>query len=317
MLAVCVVELVRRDWRRFGEAVVAGAGTGVLMAAVYLGFDARAVLPGLTSYWSGYYLPLGHSALTFVADRLHEVRPYLGLGPVWLAAVLFVAGVVTLFRLGRPATAVAVVIVWPVMVAVSAARKYPFLDVRTSTFLLVLTVTVAAVGVAGLCALVRPWLRGALSFGLAAVALVAFVSQALPDVRSHDIPNEDVRDQAVYVAAHAAPGDVVVVNMNSNWGFAYYWPVGTPSRRPDPANDQGYEAYFPDQPRIVVATDRDDRAVAAAVADALAGAHPGARVWLVRAHVIPSEAAAWQAALGSHGVTAVPVGDNGLSVIRR
>lgn len=316
-LAVGVVQLVRREWRRFVEAVVAGLSTVALMAVIYLTFDARAVVPGLTSYWNAYYLPLNHGALTFVANHLHLVRTDLGLGPMWLAGSLFVIGVITLFRVGRPATAIAVVLIWPIMLAVSAVRKYPFLDVRTSTFLVVLTVAVAAVGVAGLCALVRPWLRGGLSFGLALVAVVAFGIQVLPSVRSHDIPNEDVRDQTAYVAAHAAPDDVILVNMNSNWGFAYYWPTGTPAHRPDPADDQGYEAYFPDQPRIVVATDRDDQAVSTALDDALARVHPGARVWLIRAHVFTPETTAWQEALSSHGLTAVPVGGHGLSVIQR
>jgi hypothetical protein len=48
-LAVCVVQLARRAWRRLAEAAVTGAGTAVLMAAVYAVFDARAVVPGLTT----------------------------------------------------------------------------------------------------------------------------------------------------------------------------------------------------------------------------------------------------------------------------
>jgi hypothetical protein len=38
-------------------------------------------------------------------------------------------------------------------------------------------------------------------------------------------------------------------------------------------------------------------------------------MWLVRAHVIASEQAAWQAALNSHGLTAVAIGTDGLSVV--
>lgn len=320
-LGVAVVALTRRAWRRLIETIVVGAGTGVLMAAVYLAFDARAVVSGLTSYWSAYYLPRGHglgAMWDFLTTRLDGVRSSIGLGPIWLGVVLFAAGVVTIFRLGRPATAVTVVVIWPMMIAVSAVRKYPFLDLRTSTFLIVMTVAVAAVGVAGVCALVRPWLRGGLSYGLAVVALVAFCTQALPSIDAHLIPTEDVRDQATYVAANAAPDDVIVVNLNSNWSFAYYWPTGTPARRDDSSVLQGYVAYFPDQPRIIVATDRDYAGVASAVDEALAKAaqHPGSRVWLIRAHVIPSEITAWNAATSSHGATIVPVGDKGLSVIR-
>jgi hypothetical protein len=157
------------------------------------------------------------------------VGAYSGLGPAWVALPLVLAGLVTIFRLGRPATAVAVTALWPAMLAISAARRYPFLDLRTSTFLFAVTVSVAAIGVAGACSLLRPWLRGTLAAGLAALALAGFVIEAQPYVRSHPIPREDVRDQALYVAAHAAGGDVIVVNLSSNWGFAYYWPGGVPA----------------------------------------------------------------------------------------
>jgi hypothetical protein len=321
-VAVCAVQFAKRAWRPLVEALVAGAGTGVLMAVVYEVFDARAVVPGLTSYWSPYYLPLGHglrAQLDFLTARFGDLRSYLGVGPLWLAGALYVAGVVTIFRLGRPATAVTVVIIWPVMLAVSALRKYPFLDLRTSTFLIVITIVVAAIGVAGVCVLARPLLRGAPSAALAAVALAAFVTQAQPSIRAHLIPTEDVRDQATYVGANSGPDDVIIVNLNSNWSFAYYWPTGTPARRADSAVLQGYVAYFPAQPRIIVATGRDTRGVAAAMADALAEAaqHPGARVWLIRTHVSPTEETAWHAASSSHGMTIVPVGDKGLSVVKR
>ena len=48
--ALCLVELARRAWGRLGEAVLAGAGTAILMLGVYKIFDERAVVPGLTTY---------------------------------------------------------------------------------------------------------------------------------------------------------------------------------------------------------------------------------------------------------------------------
>jgi hypothetical protein len=125
-----------------------------------------------------------------------------------------------------------------------------------------------------------------------------------------------VRDQASYVAAHDAPNDVILVNLSSNWGFAYYWPVGQPSRRPDPIVVQGYEAYFPDQPRIVVAANRDQAGVTAALAQALAQARERSskRIWLIRTHVSTEEQAAWNEALARNGLSAHPLAD-GLSVL--
>lgn len=319
--ALCLVELARRAWGRLVEAVVTGAGTAILMLGVYRSFDARSVVPGLTTYWSPYYLPVGkgvHTSTLFLTSRFEQLHAYFGLGPTWLALGLFIAGLVTIFRLGRAATALTVVVLWPEMLVVSALKKYPFLDLRTSTFLFAVTIVVAAIGVAGLCSLLRPQLKGVLSTALVALAVAALAVNALPYVRKDTIPSEDVRDQARYVAAHAGPNDVAVVNLSSNWGFAYYWPIGHPSLRPSAAVLQGYEAYFPDQPGIVVARDRNAAGVDAALTEARMKAlqHHGTRIWLVRTHVAGFETAAWDAALKWQGLVARSIGHGGLSLLQ-
>ncbi|HMH93901.1 MAG TPA: hypothetical protein VK586_22825 [Streptosporangiaceae bacterium] len=328
--AVVGVQLARRAWRRLAEAAVAAAVTAVLMAVVYEAFDARAVLPGLTysPHFRNFYLPVGQgwqASIAFLAERFEYMRGYFGLGPLWLAVPLFAAGLITIFRLGRPATAVALAALWPEMLVISALHKYPFLDERTSTFLFAVTVVTAAIGVAGACCLLRPWLKGALAAAVAVAAVAAFALGAQPYLRAHPIPggHGDIRGQTQYVAAHAAPGDVILVNLSSSWGFAYYWPAGRPSIRPDAAVLQEYEAYFPDQPRIVVASSRDPAGVSAALSRALARvraqaqARPAAciRIWLVRTHVSPDELAAWRAALAQRGLDLTHVGDAGLSVV--
>jgi predicted membrane channel-forming protein YqfA (hemolysin III family) len=320
--AICIVQLARRSWHRLIEAAVAAAVTAVLMAGVFEAFDARADTPALTAFFGDDYLPVSrglHGDLTFVVAQFEGVGGYFGLGHWWLAVPLVAAGLVTIFRLGRPATAVAIAALWPEMLALSALKIYPFLNQPTSTFLYALMAVVAAIGVAGVCSALRPWLRTGLAAGLAAVAVVAFVVGARPYVRSHDIPPEDIRDQALYVASHySARNDVILVNLSSNWGFAYYWPFGEPGRRPTHAVLQDYEAYFPDQPRIVVARNNSDGAVAAALAHALALArqHSCARIWLVRAFVQTHERNAWKRALSKHGVTPQNLGHGGLSVIQ-
>jgi hypothetical protein len=318
--ALCLVQVCRRAWRRLFEAAVAAAVTAGAMAAVYEAFDARANVPGLVAYWNTYYLPLHeglHAEVAFVTAHLHGLGPSFGLGPPWLGIPLFLAGLAAIFRLGRPATAVAVAALWPGMLAASALRKYPFGDQRTSTFLLAITAVVAAVGVAGLCCLVRRWLKGVIAVAAAAAAVAAFTFSAYPYVRSHTIPNEDVRGQARYVAAHAGPDDVIVVNLSSNWGFAYYWPKGQPARRPDPVVLQGYEAYFPGQPDIVVARNRNAAGVGAALAQALhlARRHSCTRIWLVRSHMGMAERESWRLALLRRKLRSVPA-RYGLSVIQ-
>jgi len=319
--AICLVQLVARNWDRLIDAVVAATSTAVLMLLVYLTFDARAVGAGLTAYWNGFYLPVAQGAqasVSFVMSRFDALHVYFGLGPAWLAVGLVVAGVVTIFRLGRPATALTFVLLWPVMLGVSAFKKYPFLDLRTSTFLFAVTVVVAAIGVTGLWSLLRPLFRGVVSAGLVAAAVVAFAVHAQPYLRQQTSPAENVRDQARYVAAHAEHGDVTLVNLSSNWGFAYYWPIGHPSRRPNAAVLQGYEAYFPDQPSVVVAANRNAAGVDSALAEARAQAlhHRGAQIWLVRSHVNTVEQAAWDAALRRDGLTAKSIGSDGLALIQ-
>lgn len=325
--ALFVVQVGRRAWRRLAEITVGGAVTLVLMAAVYEAFDARAAdALGASSYWDGYYVPLGrgvHASWAFITKMLGHLRVDFGLGPAWLALPLVIVGLATIFRLGRPATALAVIVLLPEMIVASATKVYPFGDLRTSTWLIAVTVAVAAIGIAGLCALVRQWLRGGAvawvtALMIAAAAVAGFSAAAAPYVRGHPIPNEDVRDQADYVAKHAAADDVILVNLNSNWGFAYYWPYGQPARRLTDVVRQGYEAYFPDQPRIVVAPNRNLAGVTTALQEALSRVRPGscARIWLIRSHVDASEAAAWKVALAADHLTPVAVGSHGLSVLQ-
>ena len=320
--ALCVIQIVRRDWRRLVETAVAGACTGILMLGVYEAFDARAVSPlNASVYWPHFFLPVSHglsASTAFVLHRLDAVQANFGLGPAWLALPLVIAGLVTMARLGRPATALAILALWPEMLVLSALKKFPFLNPRTSTFLFAITIVVAAIGLVGVCSLLRPWFRGWAAAGLTAAAVVVFAVGAQPYVRSHTIANEDVRDQALYVAAHAAPHDVILVNMSSNWGFAYYWPTGQPARRATTADMQQYVAYFPDQPRIVVASARDVAGVDIALSQALARVrqHRCARIWLVRTHLAHGERAAWTAALRQQRLSSTRVGHDGLSVIR-
>lgn len=320
--AVCVVQLARRDWRRFAEAVTVGVITAVLMGAVYEAFDAQAVLPGLTNspHFRYYYLPLNdglHAALSFISQHFAVVATQFGLGPAWLAVPLYVAGVVTVFRTGRPATALLLAVLWPEMLLISALRLYPFIDYRTSTFLFAVTAVVAAIGVAGVCALLRSYLKGALAAGLAALAVAGFAITAQPYARSHMIPSEDARDQVSYVAAHAGPDDVIAVNLNTTFNFAYYWRHDRPARRANTVLIQQYEPYYPGQPRIVMAQDRTLAGVSELVAQAVAQSrqHGCTPIWLVRTHIIATEAQAWPIALGKYHLTATPVRNAGLSII--
>ena len=321
--AVCLVQLLRRDWRRLAESAVVGAVTAVLMLAVYKVFDARAVTPSLTysPHFANYYPPLhkGKRAfLRFVYSHFQREYTHFGLGPLWLVALLFAVGLVVIFWRGRPVTAIALAALWPEMIVISAARLYPFIDARTSTFLFAVTAVVAAIGVAGVCSLLRPRLKGSLAVGLAVLAVAGFVVCARPFIRSHEIPNEDMKALTLYIADHASPNDVIVLAQDSNFGFAYYWPTGQPSREADNTIIQEYEAYFPSQPRIVVALSRTPAGVDAAMAQALnqSRLHGCSSMWLVRTHTVPPEEGAYNTWLSQRHLSAVSQGPSGLTYIQ-
>jgi hypothetical protein len=319
--ALCVVQLAHRAWSRLIESLVAALCTAALMLAVYELFDAQAVDPSSTAVVHRYFPPVHqgwHATLHFLRFRFDTVHTYFGLEPIWLAGALFAVGVGTVFRLGQPATALTMLLIWPFMFAVSVAHKYPFLDERRNTFMYVITMVGAAIGVAGIAGVLHRWLRGTLSLAATAGAILALAIVASPNARDHTIPLQDTRGQGRFVAENAASNDVILVSMPSSFGFAYYWRQTKPSRRPSTANAQGYIAYFPTDRRIIVADDRTEDAVGSALDQAISRAHELGthQVWLVRTHVDPAEARAWQRSLRARGVTASVVSPSGLALIR-
>ncbi len=320
---VCAAQLARRAWRRLAESVVAGVVTAVLILVVYKAFDARAVTSSLTfsPHFAHYYpsFSKGRRAIVnFVISHLQLEHSHFGMGPLWLVALLFVVGVVTVFRLGRPGTATALALLWPEMYVLAALQLYPFVDARTSTFLFAVTAVVAAIGVAGVCSLLLPWLRGTLAIGLAVAAVAGFVVASAPFVRSHEIPSEDMKALTLYVADNVPSNDEIVVAQDSNFGFAYYWPKDDPGREADDTIIQNYEAVFPNQPRIVVALARDAAGVYTAMNQALAQSRERgcSNMYLIRTHITLPENDAYDAWMNQHHVSADPVGPTGLSIIR-
>ena len=316
---VGLVQVARREWRRVVECVVAGGVALVAMGVIYELADARAVVPGLTSYWRAYYVPIGRglsASWHFLYTRTDSVAPYVGLGPVWIWLLLDLAGLATLVWVGRPMTATTLALLVPEVIAISAARKYPLFSVRASAFLLVLGTVLAAVAVAGLCALLRR--RSAMAaIALAGFAAALFVAGNAHYARAHTIPDQNVRAQSDFVATHRGPSDVILVNLGSNWGFGYYWRQDRMSRTHDPNVLQGYVVAFPDQPRIVVAAKRDAAGVRAALTTAAIRARRlgAGRIWLIRTNVNSGEAAAWRAAFQAQRLLAAPLGPPGLTVI--
>ena len=234
---------------------------------------------------------------------------YLGMGPLIVSALLVAAGVVTLIRLRRVALALTVPVLLIEMLAVGAAKQYPLFDLRTSHFLTTALAVSAAIGLAGICALLaRVHVVAALLVAVVAAAL--FVWNVKDGFRAEviNVPAnsvEDLRTPAAYLSAHLKPGDVVLVNMASTWGFAYYWDKGTPAVEPVTTNLNGFVMVYPKQQNILVATDRSTAAVDAVMDDAVAAAQesgPDARIWFIYQHTIPAELQAYADAAAAHGL---------------
>ena len=295
--------------RRWAGTLVVTAGCAAAgMALVYALADRRARNPAMAAYWAGWF-PAPSALPRYLAERLTELRPAIGI-PWALVLLLSATGVVAVARSGRPATATALVLLPVVAVAAGVGHGYPLLDQRTSHFLLVTGAVVAAVGLVFVALALR---RFPVAVALVALAVAGFAVAN----RGSPVPpgdgREDVRAQAAYVAAHRRPGDVVLVNLSGQYGFAYYWSGDRPGFVRGGVAATGWYVRFPAASRIVVAADRDPASVTRAVRAAVALAGSG-RIWLVRSHVNAGEARAWESALAGLPVQVIAVGPEPLAV---
>jgi hypothetical protein len=304
--SLLVVALARRNWRRLIEVAVAGVATAIVLGGIYILAYQSHVQKNLTQFWKDFYPPISKGigpTLHYLHFRGNEMASYLGMGPLIVALILVAAGVFTIARSGRPSLAFATPILLLEMMVAGAAKKYPLFDQRTSYFMTVCFAVFAAVGVAGLCSLlVRSNVRRGMVAGVtvAAVAAAAFVVNVRHDIRERSILVENIRASTNYVAAHRQPKDVVLVDATASYGFSYYWPVGHPTWRPSTSYATGFQTWFPEQPQIIVATNRDESGIASAIGRAMtqAEATPGARIWIVRTHVTVKQDRLWKSAIG-------------------
>lgn len=317
-----VLSAARRQWRRTLEAGVVGGLCGVVLGTFYLVLYRPGIPPDLHDYWAYLYLPWakgGAAVRDFLGDQWSQMAGFLGMGPTWVVVLLLLAGVATLLRLSRPASAYFVPVLTLEMVVLAGGGQYPLFDLRTSHFLTMIFATTAAVGVVGVCSLI-PWARSTVpaAGAVIAVALMLINPAVRSVIRGQLIPAENVRDPAVYVAAHLDPGDLVLVNMTSNWAFAYYWPIGSPAIQPVTSNLQRFISVFPDQPNIFVATGRDQPAVEQVVdrlaaAAALRGSN--ARIWFVHQHFTVAERQFYTTALAVRGLRSTVVQGDRLELL--
>jgi hypothetical protein len=307
--SMVLIALSKRNWRRAREVAIAGACAGVLMVAIFLWFYRPGLAPGLQTYWAYYYLPIEQgwgSSWEFLAGGGRNLASFAGLGSWAVGLLLVAAGVLTLVRLKCPALAITVPALLVEMIALGALKQYPLFDLRTSHFLTMALGVTAAIGVGGLCALVAR-LHPSVAAVAAAIVVALFIANVRVGIRAEVIDKpapliEDLRTPTNYVAAHQQANDIIVLNALSSWGFAYYWDRGTPVIEPVTSNLQGFLTVFPDQPNIIVATDRTASAVddvmtrASAIAAKLG---PTARIWFIHQHTTEAERGLYAAAINA------------------
>jgi hypothetical protein len=325
MTALLIVGAARRQWQRVkGTAVVAVISLSVV-AVEFVLFDRPHQKDSLRQYWSSDFIPVDgglHGIWDWLDARVLSVTTPLGVRSIVLVMLLAVVGMVTLVKLGRVALALVVPLMVALTMIASAMRRYPFLGLfaaRTSLFWLVGVLMLMAIGVMGIVAVLG---RRHVMLGAVALVVIAalWVGEVAPDLRRHAIPAESLRQQIEYLEAHQHPGDVVLVNFASAWGYALY-STTTRFKIAEVENPPvGFPDFVPTYPvhgEIVVAQDRDSSHVKASLATAKHRAHQlgSQRIWIVSSHVIPSEARAWRDALSRSNVEIRRKGDPGESLL--
>ena len=284
----------------------------------------------LADYWRPRYLPGNEaSALSFLHVQLAQLTPYLAIagrfggGIDLIVGALAAVGVAALAFMGRFALAALLPVTLAVTIVASAASVYPFGDERTSTFWLVMVPVLMAIGVAAVIHAVsfgaktsaaapdpatqrgrrgRARWTAAVAATVIAVAALATVNARWIDVRSVAINTENPDSQISYVEAHFRAGDVILVNEEAAYAFAYYYKTPPGSYPSTTVSATGFFPAYPNAPWVIALTNRDQPAISDAVeqaADMIAAEPAGhrGRIWIIRDHVARGEATFWLNAL--------------------
>jgi hypothetical protein len=310
--AVLAAVVVLRRQRAVLFVLAVGAG----MALVYVVIDGAARNSSLNDYWVAYFPSVGDLP-HYLGRRLGALRTYLGV-PWQLFVLLSAAGVATVARYGRPATALALGLLPLIEVAGGLGHLYPLLDIRTSHFLLVTGAIAGGIGIVGALSRLGVALSGrVLAATAAAAALVVFGTFALTNWHVITHPGrigrkEDARSQVEYVAAHHRPGDVILVSSMGSFAFAYYWHLDRPEIVRGGKLGIGWYVAYPPEDRIVVSAGTLPADVKAAFAAARSLAGDGT-LWIVRSHTDQNdERQSWNDVLAGQPVITVPVGSEPL-----
>jgi hypothetical protein len=316
MVSLALECLITRHYRRIAELAAVCAGMIIVSLVIYLPLIRPEITHQLIAFWSPYYMPTrsASAAVSFLHLRLQTLAQYMGFRSLIADAAGALAGIAALAWLRRYALAAMFPVIMVIVIAASAARRYPLGNLWTSTFWLVLVPVLMAVAVAvagrqagrlaGRAGRQAPLL-------VAALALAWWVTSAYPYIQAHPIPVEDIQSQVMYLDAHFRPGDVVIVSYGASYGFAYYYPAA-PSFPVGPGPN-GHVVAYPRLPWMIVLTARQPVNLEHALAQARAkiAAEPAGsrgRIWILRSHQTTTEVRTWDRILPRSRVTTIRVG---------
>jgi hypothetical protein len=311
MASLALVALAQRRWRNLAEVAVAGAVMLAIQGAIYLGIDRAHQIPSLAAYWRANYIPHNkgmHAVFSFLRHQGAPVTPYLGFHASVVSLVLALGGIATLIWMRRTALALTTPLTIVAVMIASTFRKYPFLDLRTSTFWLIMVVVLMAIGTAGAVRLIQS--RSAVVAVVVAIAALGFWSYSTSGyVRSTVLPKQDVRAQIAYFNAHHRTGDILVLSYTTTFEFAYYEPGITPTYRHISYTATGFLPTYPNVNWIVDVMNNHPGDVITAwhAAQIKAAQHAGARIWIILTDQ-PAQLREWQTLLKGSNASYVPVG---------
>jgi MFS family permease len=318
ILGILIVA-IRDNREHVREVLVGGAAT----AALFIAFAALIVFPGVTpllyDYWNAYYLSVDSGLIGVpqaVWRRFSEITSAAGVGGATLGVILGLLGVWALVKLHRHRLAVGLLLLTVLMIVLGLLRKYPFLESRTSHFLIVTFVVVALTGVMFAIFQIAGNHRSA-ALGAVALVVAGLVANSWPNIRSHSISNQDVRSQVRFVENAFLPGDIVLVNMTGSFGATYYWRSDAPIAVEHETLSNGWMAQL-ERDDFIFATDRTEAAIGAALEEALEHARrTGGRLWIIRSHVVKGEPQMWETVFAERSleVKILPVGPEPLILI--
>ncbi len=213
---------VNKDKQRMLWMALCGVTWGISLAILYVvNLRYLAASEFFLNYWQGGFLPLPLNPAWFVKIWAGLLQDPLGMQVLpWLAFLIFLAGIVFLFRRDWRLGAVALSPL-PVALVASALHKYSLLG-RMLLFATPLFILILAGGVDGLASLLKNrYLSHGSRLILAAYLIwtplnVSFAEFVQPKMR------ENIKPTLEYLSEYRKPGDTLYVYYNAAPAFRFY-----------------------------------------------------------------------------------------------